>query len=392
MSIEPSVLIHVLSLDTVGGVEILYVNFLEKALEKATGAHFTSVCGKKPKKIFSDRFDSFGHKPFLEEHVWGLRLPRLFRPIARIRRSLVEGIVSPSYWVFWNRIESTPPPGAAIYYEHGGAWNVAPTKRRKAFLAHCTHIVANSEAAATILKEKWSVSQPIRVISNPLRPDLPIISAPRNAPGQKVRLGWIGRLVSVKGIEVAFHALQILRNKGIDATLSIAGEGPLQKALQELSDRLGISPFVVWNGRQQSVTDWYDAIDLLLIPSIREPLGLVALEAAARGVPVIATDVDGLPEAVLHDRTGLCLTPTLSPHSLLLDPRGLPETVVDPASRCLRPPLAVDPSAYADAIDLLINDPTRYTRYSTNAISHAHSRSDFTNYYTALSEVFERSP
>ena len=389
------VLIHVLSLDTVGGVEVLYVNYLAHALSRAKAVHFTSVCGKPPQKIFSDRFESMGHVPFLEEHVWGLRLPRFLHPVVRIRRSLVEGIVNPSFWVFWNRIESSPPPGKAIYYEHGGAWNVAPTKGRRKFFASCERIVANSEAAAIILKEKWGVGAPIRVIPNPLRPDLPVVDASRTAPlGPTIRLGCIGRLVPVKGIEIAIHALSILRRRGIDATLSIAGAGPLEAAARVLAERLGVTSAVVWNGRQASVAPWYDSIDILLVPSIREPLGLVALEAAARAVPVIAACVDGLPEAVLDGQTGLCLAPTIplsAARGLISEVSGLPDTVVDPVSRRLRAPLVVDPSTYADAIELLINDPARYTLYSANAVVHARNRSGFASYCNDLNEEFERS-
>jgi glycosyltransferase involved in cell wall biosynthesis len=389
------VLIHVLSLDTVGGVEVLYTNYLEKALSSAATVHFTSVCGKIPHKVFSDRFAQIGHKPFLEEHIWGVRLPRFLHSIVRIRRSLVEGIVNPTYWVFWNRIESSLPPGPAIYYEHGGAWNVTPTKDRRAFLANCAHVVANSGAAAIILKEKWNVTQPIHVIPNPLRPDISIVDAPRTALSERaVRLGCIGRLVPVKGMEVALHAVKALLDRGVNVTLSIAGTGPLEATTRALAHRLGITDAVIWSGRQTFVTPWYDAIDILLVPSIREPLGLVALEAAARGVPVIAASVDGLPEAVLDNRTGLCLTPTIplsAARDLISDIETLPDTVVDPVSRQLRSPLVVNPSAYADAIELLINDPTRYTQYSAHAIIHAQGRSDFAAYYSALNEVFERS-
>jgi glycosyltransferase involved in cell wall biosynthesis len=389
------VLIHVLSLDTIGGVEALYIHYLQEALSRGTAIHFTSVCGKPPQKAFSEHFESIGHRPFLEEYVCGVRLPRFLRSIVHIRRSMVQGIVNPTYWVFWNRIESQCPSGEAIYYEHGGAWNLAPTKGRRKFLAHCAHYIANSQAAAIMLKEKWHVNRPIHVIPNPLRPDIPIIETPRKPPqGNVVRLGCIGRLVPVKGTLVALHALKILLERGINATLSIAGEGHLENTTRKLADRLGITKSVIWNGRLSSITGWFDSIDILLVPSIREPLGLVALEAAARGAPVIAAGVDGLPEAVLDKKTGLCLKPTIplsAARDLLLDVNGLPDLVVDPASCQLRPPLVVDPSTYADAIELLINDPTRYTEYSANAIIHAKSRSDFTAYYNALSELFEKS-
>ena len=79
------VFIHILSLDTIGGVETLYVHFLEKVLPAAQAVHVTSVCGKRPHPAFIQRFFALGHTPFLEEHLLGLRLPRWLRRIVLFR-------------------------------------------------------------------------------------------------------------------------------------------------------------------------------------------------------------------------------------------------------------------------------------------------------------------
>ncbi len=389
------VFIHILSLDTIGGVESLYVHFITEALSQGTVAHYTSVSGKPPHKKLAAHFDTLCYKTFLEEHIMGIRLPKFLRSIVRLRRSMVHDIVKPTFWTFWNRIEEGSIPGPSAYYEHGAAWNVAPSKKRKRFLSSCSCFIANSHAAALVLKQKWDIQSPITVIPNPLRPDISIIDTPRTlVSSHPLRLGFIGRLVSVKGLLVALHTLKTLIDRGINASLSIAGVGHLEETGKQCALALGISSSVIWKGCLDCVTDFYDTIDVLLVPSIREPLGLVSLEAAARGVPVIAAAVDGLPEAVLDGKTGECILPTLSLHEareFLIDHGTLPDLVVDIQEQALRPPKVVDPRLFADAVERLLSNTTRYNEFSSNGISHARSRSDFHSYFNTLQNVLQCS-
>lgn len=383
--------IHVLSLDTVGGVESLYAHFIAEALRRGEARHFTSVCGKPPHRKFFQQFETLQYKPFLEEHIMGFRLPRFLRHIVHIRRGMVEDLVKPHFWVFWNRIEASPPPGSSVYYEHGAAWNVSVSKKRLHFLSHCSQCVANSHAAAIILKEKWHVTSPITLVPNPLRPDIAISEMPKSLlPHSPLRLGFIGRLVPVKGLFIALHTLKVLRDRGIDATLTVAGEGPIKATAQQHSSALGISSSVTWKGCLDTVTDFYDAIDILLVPSLREPLGLVSLEAAARGVPVIAAAVDGLPEAVLDGETGICVCPTLplsNSHELVVFPDAIPDVVVNPVTQTIQSPKVIDPVHMAHAIERLLNDPETYRRCSVQGLCHARSRADFSSYYNALHSI-----
>lgn len=391
----PASYIHILSLDTIGGVESLYVHFITEALSRKTANHFTSVCGKPPHKNLATRFNERGYNTFLEEHIMGIRVPRLFRPLIRLRRAMVHDIVKPALWIFWNRIESSPPPGRSVYYEHGASWNVAVTQKGKKFLASCSSFIANSNAARIILKDKWDVRASTTVLPNPLRPDIPIVDSARTAPSfRPLHLGFIGRLVPAKGILVALHSLKVLRDRGVDATLSVAGVGSLEEVCKRCAKEIGVDSFVVWNGCLHDVASFYDSIDVLLVPSLREPLGLVSLEAAARGVPVIAAAVDGLPEAVLDGKTGVCLRPTLAiseARDLLIGHDRLPDLVVDPQTATLRPPMLVDPRCFADAIEHLSEDPERYEQYSSNALIHAQSRSDFHSYFNTFQNILECS-
>jgi len=385
---NPSRFIHVLSLDTIGGVEALYTHYITHALSVSNHSHYTCVSGKLPHKQIAKQFARSKHTPFLEEYVLKMRFPRLLRSFVQFRRTLLETRVAPSAWVFWNRIEAKRPPGMSIYYEHGAAWNEQPTKAKESFLKSHQCICANSQAAGTILKKKWGISLPITVIPNPLRPDISIKSHARSAPhSQPIILGFIGRLVPVKGVGVALHTLKILRDRNIDVRLKIVGTGPDKISLQRQASCLNIESAIEWIDHLSDVSSFYDTIDLLLLPSVREPLGLVSLEAAARGVPVIATAIDGIPEAVLDKKTGICVHPTLhlfEAKEMMTSLHLMPSSVVNPMTQELIAPKVVDPTLYADAICASLHTPGLYETMSINALEHAQSRAEFGRYYQQI--------
>ena len=389
------IFIHVLSLDTVGGVESLYVHYLKEALARGGAIHYTCVSGKKPNPHFSSVLSQGTHRPFLEQYIMGLRVPKWLSSLIHIRRGMIEDLVKPTSWVFWNRIEDRAPPGHSIYYEHGASWTVPPTKKRKEFLHNCSTFIANSQAASLMLQKRWDIASPITVIPNPLRPDISPAAIPRSGSlRHPLRLGFIGRHVSVKAPLVPLHVLRELLEANIPATLSVAGVGPMTSTLHHTSKRLGIDSSISFCGCVSDVSSWFDSIDILLVPSIREPLGLVSLEAAARGVPVIAANVDGLPEVVSHEKTGLLVNPTIplkKAKDLIVDWSGLPDTVVAPLQRELVEPKVIAPHDCVLAIRRLMEDPVFYSTCSAHAIELAQTRASFDSYYTSLKSILENT-
>lgn len=90
----------------------------------------------------------------------------------------------------------------------------------------------------------------------------------------------------------------------------VAGEGALLPSLQAEAARLGVEGNVFFAGMVQPVAPLIRRADLLVMPSVYEPLGMSQIEALALGVPVIVSDAGGLPETVLADETGyVCPSP-----------------------------------------------------------------------------------
>ena len=115
--------------------------------------------------------------------------------------------------------------------------------------------------------------------------------APR-APDRPVRIGSVGRLVPVKGFDVLVEAARSLRGE-LDAEFVVLGEGPERTALERRAEGLPVT----FPGEQRdpaAVADFLRTLDVFVLPSRSEGLPNVVLEAAACGVPVVATRAPGI--------------------------------------------------------------------------------------------------
>jgi N-acetyl-alpha-D-glucosaminyl L-malate synthase BshA len=106
---------------------------------------------------------------------------------------------------------------------------------------------------------------------------------------------------------------QVLRTR--PAVLLLVGDGPERAGVEKLAATLGVTQHVAFLGEQLKMGHLLSQADLFLLPSEQESFGLAALEALACGVPVVATNVGGLPEVVRHGETGW-LVPVADPSAL----------------------------------------------------------------------------
>jgi len=126
------------------------------------------------------------------------------------------------------------------------------------------------------------------------------------ASSEEASLLYVGRLSPEKGCDLAIRTLKHVRESFPSARLTVAGDGPLHEEVRALASNLEIRHAVEFLGEVQParVESLIDASTCLLVPSRTEGFGLVALEAAHRARPVVATQVGGLPEVVIHGETG----------------------------------------------------------------------------------------
>ena len=135
-------------------------------------------------------------------------------------------------------------------------------------------------------------------------PDLSLLARPR--------LVMVGRLSPEKGTDVMLRALGELRQRGIPATLVVAGEGPERGALEKLRDELGLTEVVRLVGQVEDVNAIYRHADVVVLPSHSEGLPNTLLEALRADRPVVASAVGAIP-AVLSDPEAGVLVPPNDP-------------------------------------------------------------------------------
>jgi len=145
--------------------------------------------------------------------------------------------------------------------------------------------------------------------------------------GEKLIL-CVGRLVPQKGIEYFIRAIPIIAKRYPEAKFIIVGEGWSRDILEAEARSSGQGRKIQFTGfaSDQEVINLMTSADALVVPSVYEPFGIVALEGMATGVPVVASKVDGLAEVIEHDRTGVFVYPR-SPESIAW---GVDQVLSDP--------------------------------------------------------------
>jgi glycosyltransferase involved in cell wall biosynthesis len=146
---------------------------------------------------------------------------------------------------------------------------------------------------------------------------------PDRAPGPPYRLLALGRLVEKKGFPVLLAACRVLAAQGVDFHLTLAGDGPQRRLLDGMMHEWGLTGRVALPGfvPHNQVPSLFAQADLFVMPCIidskgdRDGLPNVILEALAHAVPVVATPVNGIPEAVRNGETGW-LAPPGDPQAL----------------------------------------------------------------------------
>jgi N-acetyl-alpha-D-glucosaminyl L-malate synthase BshA len=174
-------------------------------------------------------------------------------------------------------------------------------------IEHSDAVTAVSHFLRDETYQQFKIKKEIEVIYNfidPVRHERPVPACipPRECPGQ-FNLMHISNFRPVKRVGDVVRTFARVREQ-VNARLIMVGDGPDAGLARQLARDLGVADFVTFTGVVDGVAQLLQEANLLLLPSQTESFGLVALEAMASGVPVIASDVGGLPEVVEHGVTG----------------------------------------------------------------------------------------
>ena len=182
-------------------------------------------------------------------------------------------------------------------------WRLDAKIARAAFVACISHF-CRSQAMIFSDKAHW---ERLHIVHCGVDPAL--YDSPRGSAGK--RLLFVGRLAAVKGVPVLFQAMQDIATDHPDMRLTLIGDGPERKALEDQARAMGLSGMVDFAGyrAQAEVAAALRETDILVLPSFAEGLPVVLMEALAARVPVLTTRIAGVGELVEDGISGRLVAP-----------------------------------------------------------------------------------
>jgi glycosyltransferase involved in cell wall biosynthesis len=214
-----------------------------------------------------------------------------------------------SWWAGWLENFGGPPTIGHVHGFTSAAWH-----RRQ------SHLLAVSGAVRDDLVAQGISAEKITVLYNALdadefRPqrDALAVRAEFGADAKTPIIGSFAHLSLKKGYRELFAAIPQVLAKVPNAQFWIMGQGPLEAELKRTAERGGFARNVRFAGFRRDAADIMNAIDLLCVPSRREPCALVYVEAALLAKPIVACRAGGAPESIADGQTGLLVPVNNSP-------------------------------------------------------------------------------
>jgi len=156
-------------------------------------------------------------------------------------------------------------------------------------------------------------------------------------------VGYVGRLVPQKGVDLLVDAARRVLAAGVEAQFAIVGEGELERVLRHKIAAASLQDSVRLLGYQPDIASFFAVLDIFVLPSRYEGLPFTLMEAMAAGRAVVASDVSGNRDLIVHGETGL-LVP------------------------------AEDVTALADTLSALLADPAERSCLAAGALAAARAR------------------
>jgi glycosyltransferase involved in cell wall biosynthesis len=294
-----------------------------------------------------------------------LAVPRLALAAHRFQADLLHSHLSTaSWWCGWLERFGGPP---SIGHVHG--FTSAQWHRQQTHLIACSNAVRQDLVAKGINADRITVLH-YPVDPNDLRPTRSRADLRREfgAEVDTPVVGTFAHLSPKKGHRELVQAAALVINCLPKAQFWCFGDGPLRGELQRTARELGIADRFKLFGFRRDVPDLMQAIDVMCLPSHREPFGLVYVEAALAEKPVIACNAGGAAEVIADGETGLLVPP--------------PAPNADPANRQV--------NALADAIFTLLDNRAIATVMGQQGRELALSRFDWPRYIENLRAVYDR--
>jgi glycosyltransferase involved in cell wall biosynthesis len=250
------------------------------------------------------------------------------RAFRRLRPRILHINLSDPWSSHWAILAAIATPGVRVIAVEQSTWRTRSLRRRvlkrllvRGVAAEVAVGTASADAAAAFT---GLPRERIRVIHNGV-PDLEVTPFPRSTPVPTV--GAVGRLEHEKGFDVLLKALASVP----DAVVVLVGDGRCRQELVDLAGRLELGDRVHFVGWSDEPRRHLPTFDLCAVPSRIEAFPLIVVEAMLAGLPIVASNVGSVEDAVVEGETGRLVRPedpdqlASTLRSLLADPERMQE-------------------------------------------------------------------
>ena len=326
-------LLHIVNGFAIGGGELKLLELVKNLVEKRADKYTVTVCSVGQGGTLQPEFERLGIKVFVIEKKHKFDISQVFKVCRIIKQEQIDLVQTTLFYadvigalaakltgvdavISWDTV-SHPPDSHETRLRHKLSYQLC--------MRFVKRIVAVSEGVKKYLIEDRKIaSEKIVIIHYGI--DLSLFKS-RNGfldkrkrselglPDHKIVIGTVARLEIQKGHRYLIAAAPEIINKFSNVVFVFAGDGTLRQELETQVNALGLQENFRFLGFRKDVKELLFAFDVFVLPSLFEGLPNVILEAMASGRPIVATAVDGTPELIEHNETGL-LVPPKSPHAL----------------------------------------------------------------------------
>ena len=320
---RPIEVVHITPGLDVGGLETLLLEFARHADRDRFRLRFVSL---GTRGTLADRVEASGWTVTALEKPPGLR-PGLVLRLARLLRRWRPGIVhthNSGPIIYGAPAARLARVARVVHTRHEQNHGAGP--RELAALRHAARLVDRfacvSGDSARLSVRQGIAPEKVRTILNGVDTSRFSPVGPRPAGPAVV----VARLSPEKNVEGLLRAAALVAREHPEFRLQVAGDGPCRGALEALAAEIGVADRVAFLGEVGDVPGLLAEAGLFALSSLTEGIPVTVLEAMARGLPVVATRVGGVPEVVVEGETGLLVAP------------GDPAALAEALARLLRDP------------------------------------------------------